>query len=133
MAKKLMYVCRHAPYGTVYGLEGLEVVLIGAAFDQEVCMAFVDDGVYQLLAQQDTGASDMKNFSPAYGALGDYDVTRLYVEREALAARGLSESDLMALTWEDEDEDWAEKSSIHVVERAELARLMEEQDVIFSF
>ena len=132
-AKKLMYVFRRAPYGTVYAVEGLEVVLIGAAFDQDVCMAFLDDGVFQLLQGQDTASVDMKSFSPAYRALGDYDVTRLYVERESLEDRGLSEDDLMPLTWEDEDDDWAEKSSIHVVDRAELASLMAQQDVLFSF
>jgi tRNA 2-thiouridine synthesizing protein C len=75
----------------------------------------------------------MKNFSPAYKALGDYDVNRLYVERESLQERGLSEGDLMELTWEDEDEDWAEKPSIRIVDRAELAQLMEEQDVLLNF
>ena len=88
--KKLMYLNRRAPYGTIYAVEGLEVVLIGAAFDQDVCMAFVGDGVYQLKTGQDTSGSDMKNFSPAYRALGDYDVTRLYVERESLEERGLT-------------------------------------------
>ena len=116
--KKLMYLNRRAPYGTIYAVEGLEVVLIGAAFEQDVCMAFVGDGVYQLKAGQDTTGSDIKNFSPAYRALGDYDVTRLYVERESLEERGLSVDDLMPLVWEDEDDDWAEKSSIHVVDRA---------------
>ena len=52
--KRFMYVNRRAPYGTVYALEGLEVVLIGAAFEQDVSMAFVDDGVYQLRKGQDT-------------------------------------------------------------------------------
>ena len=32
VAKKFLYVNRKAPYGTIYGLESLEVVLIGAAF-----------------------------------------------------------------------------------------------------
>ena len=95
--KKLMYLNRRAPYGTIYAVEGLEVVLIGAAFEQDVCMAFVGDGVYQLKAGQDTSGSDIKNFSPAYRALGDYDVTRLYVERESLEERGLSVDDLMPL------------------------------------
>ena len=131
--KKLMYVNRRAPHGTIYALESLEVVLVGAAFDQEVSMAFLDDGVYQLKLGQDTSASGMKNFSPAYRALGDYDVTRLYVEREALAQRGLTEADLMPLTYEDEDDDWAEKPSIRIVDRTELSRLMDEQDVLFSF
>ncbi|MCK5718157.1 MAG: DsrE family protein, partial [Thiomargarita sp.] len=46
--KKFLYVNRKAPYGTIYALESLEVVLIGAAFDQDVSLAFIDDGVYQL-------------------------------------------------------------------------------------
>jgi tRNA 2-thiouridine synthesizing protein C len=131
--KKFMYVNRRAPYGSIYALEGLEVVLIGAAFDQDCCMAFIGDGVFQLTNGQDTAESGMKNFSPTYKALGDYEVNRLYVERESLAERGLSESDLMELTWEDEDEDWAEKPSIQVVSREELARLMDEQDVLLNF
>lgn len=131
--KKMLYINRNAPYGTVYGLEGLEVVLIGAAFEQDVSMAFIDDGVYQILKNQDTSDSDMKNFSPAFKALGDYEVTKLYVEQESLDARGLSVDDLMPLVWEDEDDDWAEKPSIVVMSRTELAGVMAEQDVLFNF
>ena len=61
-AKKFMYINRKAPYGTVYAWESLEVVLIGAAFDQEVSLAFVDDGVYQLMKGQDTTEVGIKNF-----------------------------------------------------------------------
>jgi len=131
--KKFMYLNRRAPYGTIYAWESLEVVLIGAAFDQDVSLAFVDDGVFQIVKGQDTSGVDMKNFSPTYAALGDYDVTKLYVEKESLEERGLSVDDLMPLTYEDEDDDWAEKDSIRVVSRAELAEVMAEQDVVFSF
>jgi len=131
--KKFMYVNRRAPYGTIYALEGLEVVLIGAAFDQDVSMAFVDDGVYQLKKGQDTGATGMKNFSPAYRALGDYDVTKLYVEKESLDQRGLTADDLLDLTYEDEDDDYAEKPSVRIVSGEELAGILDEQDVIFNF
>ena len=48
IAKKFLYVNRRAPYGTIYALESLEVVLIGAAFEQDVSLAFLGDGVYQL-------------------------------------------------------------------------------------
>jgi tRNA 2-thiouridine synthesizing protein C len=131
--KKFMYINRRAPYGTIYAWESLEVVLIGAAFDQDVSVAFIDDGVYQLIKGQDTSEVEMKNFSPTYQALGDYDVTKLYVEKESLEERGLTLDDLMPLTYEDEDDDWAEKDSIRVVSRAEMADIMEEQDVLFSF
>ena len=131
--KKLMYVNRKAPYGTVYALESLEVVLIGAAFDQQVSLAFVDDGIYQLTRNQNPDGIGMKNFSRTYAALGDYDVQRIYVERESLEMRGLTAGDLQALTYEDEDDDWKEKESLHVVGSRELAELMSEQDVILSF
>ncbi len=131
--KKFMYINRRPPYGTVYPLEGLEVVLIGAAFEQDVCMAFINDGVFQLKQGQDTIESGMKDFSPTYRALGDYEVTRIYVECESLEERGLTEADLMPLTWEDEDDDWAEKPSIQIVSRTQLSDLLEEQDVVFNF
>jgi tRNA 2-thiouridine synthesizing protein C len=131
--KKFLYINRRAPYGTVYALEGLETVLIGAAFEQDVSMAFMDDGVFQLKDHQDSGETGMKNFSPTYRALGDYEVTKLYVERESLEARGLRPEDLMALTYEDEDDDYKEKPSIHIVSSAELADILEIQDVIFNF
>jgi len=131
--KKFMYVNRTAPYGTIYAWESLEVVLIGAAFEQDVSVAFVDDGVYQLIKGQDTTDLGIKNFSPTYAALGDYDVNKIYVEKESLEARGLKIDDLMALKYEDEDDDWAEKDSIHVVSAAELADILEQQEVVFSF
>lgn len=131
--KKFMYLNRKAPYGTIYALESLEVVLIGAAFDQDVSLAFVDDGVYQIFKGQDTKSVGMKNFSPTYNALGDYDVNKIYVERESLEARGLTKEDLMDLKYEDENDNWAEKDSIRVVSAAELAKIFDEQDVVLSF
>ncbi len=131
--KKFMYVNRRAPYGTIYAWESLEVVLIGAAFEQDVSMAFIDDGVYQLTKGQDTTGLEMKNFSPTYSALGDYEVTKIYIEKESLEERGLTLDDLQHLTWEDEDEDWAEKDSIQLVSRAEMAQVFTDQDVFFNF
>lgn len=133
MAKKFIYINRKAPYGTIYALESLEVVLIGAAFEQEVSLAFIDDGVYQLIENQDTTGAGMKNFSKTYRALGDFEIRKLYVEKEALAERGLKVEDLMPLTWEDENEDYAEKPSIILVNREEMAAVIAEQDVVLSF
>ncbi|MEE9453240.1 MAG: sulfurtransferase complex subunit TusC [Paracoccaceae bacterium] len=131
--KKFLYVNRRAPYGTIYAQEALEVVLIGAAFDQDVSMAFLDDGVFQLTKGQDTKGIGLKNFSPTFRALGDYEVTKLYVERESLEERGLSLDDLQDIQYEDEDDDWAEKPSIRLISRAEMADVMADQDVVLSF
>ncbi len=131
--KKFLYVNRKAPYGTIYALESLEVVLIGAAFDQDVSLAFLDDGVFQLVKSQDTKEIGVKNFSPTFRALGDYEVTKLFVEKESLDERGLTADDLQEITWEDEDDDYAEKPSIRIVSRAEMADVMADQDVVLSF
>lgn len=131
--KKFLYINRRAPHGSNYAQEGLEVALIGAAFDQEVYMAYVDDGVFQLKQGQDTSEIGTKNFSATYGALGDYEVKKVYVEKESLAKRGLEESGLMELVWEDEDEDWAEKPLISLVSASELQDIIDEADVIMNF
>jgi len=119
VAKKFLYVNRRAPYGSIYALESLEVVLIGAAFEQDVSLAFLGDGVYQLTKGQDTKGLEVKNFSPTFRALEDYDVTKLYVEKEALEARGLREADLVV--------------PVQVVSAERIAQIMDGQDVILSF
>ena len=131
--KKFMYINRKSSYGTVYALESLEVVLIAAAFDQDVSLAFIDDGVYQLIEGQNTDGIGMKNFSKTFHALGDYEINKMYVSRESLEERGLSEDDLMPLVYEDEDDDWAEKPSIKVLTNAQIKEIMSEQDVCLSF
>ncbi len=117
--KKFMMVNRKAPYGTIYALESLEVVLIAAAFEQDVSLAFLDDGVYQLKKGHQTKGIEVKAFEKTYGALEDYDITKLYVDEESLAARGLTADDLCV--------------PVEVMPRSQLGKLMEEQDVILSF
>jgi tRNA 2-thiouridine synthesizing protein C len=117
--KKFMFVNRKPPYGTIYALESLEVVLIAATFDQDVSLVFVDDGVYELVKGQDTKATGIKNHSKTYRALEGYDVEKLYVERESLESRGLTAEDLLV--------------DVTVLSSAEVADLMDEQDVVLSF
>ncbi|MHB1173509.1 MAG: sulfurtransferase complex subunit TusC [Sulfuriferula sp.] len=119
IVKKFMFVNRKAPYGTIYALEGLEVVLISAAFDQDVSMAFLDDGVYQLVKGQHTKALAVKNFSPTYRALEGYDIEKLYVERESLEIRGLNAGDLLV--------------PVEVLSSAAMGDLMKTQDVVIGF
>jgi tRNA 2-thiouridine synthesizing protein C len=117
--KKFMFVNRKAPYGTIYALESLEVVLITATFDQDVSLVFMDDGVYELIKGQQTKDIGIKNFSPSYRALEGYDVEKLYVDQDSLAARGLSEKDLLV--------------PVEVLSAEQMGQLMQQQDVILSF
>ncbi|MDP6876270.1 MAG: DsrE family protein [Alphaproteobacteria bacterium] len=127
--KWFMFLNRKEPYGTIYALEILESVLISAAFEQNAVIAFIDDGVYQIMRGQDTEAIGMKNFSRTYGAVEmekedadedpDLDIEwRIVVERESLEQRGLTAEDFVI--------------AVEVLDRAELSQLMNEQDVVLT-
>jgi len=131
--KKFMYLNRRAPYGTIYAWESLEVVLIGAAFDQEVSLMFVDDGVYQLVKGSNTSESDMKNFMPTYRTLGDYGVRHMYVDQASLEARGLTTDDLIEVEWEDWETEEEVDNIVEPVDAEKFKELMAESDVVFSF
>jgi tRNA 2-thiouridine synthesizing protein C len=120
--KKFLYLNRKAPYGSIYALESLEVVLIGAAFEQDVSLAFIDDGVYQLKNNQQTSVSSgigVKDFFKTYRVLEGYDVEKLYVDKKSMQERGLTEDDLLV--------------PVEILDEAQMAELMEQQDVILSF
>ncbi len=117
--KKFLYVNRRQPHGTVYALESLETVLIGAAFDQDVSMLFIDDGVYQLKKEQSPDVMEFKNFSKTYKALEMYDVEKVFVERESLEERGLGVDDLLI--------------DVEVIASADVKALVDQNDVILSF
>ncbi|VAX05890.1 tRNA 5-methylaminomethyl-2-thiouridine synthase subunit TusC [hydrothermal vent metagenome] len=119
MVKKFLYVNRRAPYGSSYAMEAIDVVLIGAAFDQDISVLFIDDGVFQLKEGQDTLDVDMKNISPALRALDMYDVDKIYVATDAMATRGLKQRDLVI--------------EVEMLSDAKIQDLMDAQDVIFSF
>ncbi len=125
--KKFMYVNRRAPYGSIYGLEALDVVLAGAAFEQEVCLAFLDDGVYQLKRNQNPSILGMKHYTRTFGALVDFEVESIYVEEESMNVRGLKASDLIEISLEDDG------NAVRIVSTQELTELMQQQEVVLQF
>jgi tRNA 2-thiouridine synthesizing protein C len=116
--RKFMFVNRRGPYGTIYALEGLELVLITGAFDQDVSVVFMEDALFQIVKGQDTKAINMKNFSPTFRALEGYDIEKLYVEKESADARGLTEDDFVV--------------PVQILSADEISALMAEQDVVVS-
>ncbi|TLU58991.1 MAG: sulfurtransferase complex subunit TusC [Chlorobium sp.] len=114
--KKIMHVLRHAPHGTIYTYEGLEMILIMAAYEQDLSLAFIGDGIYALKKNQDTAGIGIKGFARTFMALDGYDVEKLYVDQHSLEERGLTVEDLVV--------------DVEVMSSAEIGRLMKEQDVI---
>ncbi len=119
VVKLLLYVNRRPPHGTIYGHEGLEVPFTGAVFDQLVTVLFLDDGVYQLVRDQDPSALGLKNYGKGFRALEGLGVEATCVAKDDLATRGLVPEDLAL--------------PAALVSREEITALMESHDVILSF
>ncbi len=117
--KKFLFVMRKPPHGSIYPYEGLEVILIVAAYDQILNALFIDDGVLVLKKGQDTRGIGVKEFSATFRVLADYGVENLWVEKESLEARGLKEEDLI--------------TDVNVINKDEIKNIFQQQDIILPF
>lgn len=113
-----MFVMRRPPYGSIHAQEMLDIIMVSAAFDQDISLFFLDDGVFQLKKNQNPEASQLKNTAPIFQALELYDVKRLYVEAESLTERGMSVSDLML--------------DVKVLPRKEISGLLNNGEMFFN-
>ncbi|MDB6062105.1 MAG: tRNA 2-thiouridine(34) synthase TusC [Verrucomicrobiaceae bacterium] len=92
--KHFLVVCRRPPYGESFAREAIDVAMAAAAFDQQVALLFLGDGVLQLINRQDGAAISQKSFEKQLSALPLYDVNTIYIDSDALDKRKLSASDL---------------------------------------
>lgn len=92
--RSILFLCRHAPYGTSHAHESLDMAMAFAVFDQRVTLLFLGDGCLQL--RDHTGGADhnVKHLASVMGALPLYDVERIYCDAAALQACGLHRGEL---------------------------------------
>ena len=110
---------RRPPHGSIFAQEGLETVLIGAAFEQAVSLLFLDDGVFVLKRGQAPEAAGLKDFARGFRALPDYGVEHVYVEDRSLAERGLTARDLIM--------------DVEMVSPERAAGIVDTHDVVLAF
>lgn len=94
-SKSLLLVFRHAPYGRSLSRAGYDLALAAAAFDQKVSLLFMDDGVWQLLPDQQAANIQARSITSTLASLPLYDIDRLYVDAGSLETRGLSSTELV--------------------------------------
>lgn len=119
MSRKILFLNRHGPFGSTAGREALDAALIAAAFDQQVSLLFVDDGVLQLVKNQSDAGGALKDVSPAFKSLGLYEIESVYVDGDSLAARGLAADDLLV--------------PVVVLDVEGVRALIEAQDAVLGF
>ena len=119
MQKHYLFLNRCSPYSTIIPQESLDMLLITSAFEQLVSIAFMDDGVFQLVAQQNPATIGLKQFTKTFRALEDYDIEPIYVHQPSLVTRGLSVDDLLLPVMLKDDQ--------------QMRELLDSQDVVLSF
>ncbi len=117
--KKILFLMRKPPHGSNYAYGGLDAMLMMGAYEQDVSVVFMDDGVYTIKKGQDTSEIGVKEFSVTFRALSDYDVEKLYIEKESMESRGLTIDDFVVKP--------------EVLETSEIIKLMTDQDVVLPF
>lgn len=117
--RKVLVLMRKAPYGTFYTFEGLQTMLVMGAYDIEIGVAFLDDGIYAIVKEQDPHLLDIKPLGRTFPALPDFNIEKFYACRDSLDARGLSVEDLVITP--------------EILDRAAIGRLIVEQDAVLPF
>ncbi len=92
---KVAMLMRKAPYGSVYPAEGFRAMMGVAVFELELCVIFLDDGVYTLVKGQNPAALDMKPLGDGFPTLAEVGIREFYVHDQSLAERGLAPEDLV--------------------------------------
>jgi len=116
--KKILFVQQRAPYGSLFGQEGLDAILAGSAFTA-CSVYFSGDGLFQITRHQNPASIGLKDYAVSYEALADYGVERLYALDSDLAARGLVADDFLV--------------PVTVLSADDVALEFENHDVIMSF
>ena len=116
--KSYLFVLRKPSHSGAYVQEMLDIILTTAAFDQQVSILLLDDGVFQLKNGQHPENVGMKDTAAIYNALEIYDVTDIYTEVESLHERGLKPDDLCL--------------PVQEFYRKNIAGLMKRFDIVFA-
>ena len=91
---RLLVVFRRGPYGSSLPRAGHDLALAAAALEQDVSVLFMDDGVWQLLDNQEASAIGAKTVSRTLASFALYDIDQFFVDAESLLRRGISRAEL---------------------------------------
>ncbi|HWV15985.1 MAG TPA: sulfurtransferase complex subunit TusC [Cellvibrio sp.] len=120
ISKKLLFVSRHAPYGSSIAKEALDAILAASAYNQQLSLLFMDEGVFQLLPAQEAQEIGQKSLAAMLPALSLYDIDEIYVHQESLQARQIESRELVL-------------DNIKVIDSAAVHSLLARQHQLLSF
>lgn len=94
----LLVLFTRPPLTGLQAREGLDAALISSTFEQNTALAFIGEGVLQLLPDQQPDALQLKGIQAMLKALPLYDLDQVYVDQQALNHYGLTPEQLLLNT-----------------------------------
>lgn len=95
MSRSMLIISRQSPWSGPSAREALDIVLAGGAFELPLGLLFLDDGVFQLVPEQQPTRLQQKDLTANLQALPMFGIESLYAAKRSLSERGL---DLAALS-----------------------------------
>jgi tRNA 2-thiouridine synthesizing protein C len=92
--KKIAIINTSASFNGPAPRESLDLALIFGAFEQQVTVFFVDDGVYQLIGQQQPELIGRKDYLSTMKALEIYDIEHIVGCEDDMLERGVQTDNL---------------------------------------
>ncbi len=94
MSQSLCIISSRPPFAGQSAREALDAALVAASYEIPTSLLLMGDGVLQLLSNQQPEAIPRKNLSAMFQALPLYGLETVYVDKQSLVERHLSEQDL---------------------------------------
>ena len=120
MNKKILLISRQAPYGKSTAREAIDIALAASVYDQDIGILFMDDGVFQLLKNQQSQQIEQKNIASILPALALYGIENMYVHKESLDDRTLAINELIL-------------DDLQLLNNKDVGNLLSQQDQLLSF
>ncbi|WP_018652114.1 sulfurtransferase complex subunit TusC [Actinobacillus capsulatus] len=89
---KLAFLFTQPPFGTTISREGLDALLAASAFcaEDEIAICFLNDGIFNLLEQQQPNIILQKDHISTFKLIDLYDLTECFICEESINQRALS-------------------------------------------
>jgi tRNA 2-thiouridine synthesizing protein C len=113
--KTILFIAQHPPYGSSKSRELLDIALAASAFEQQVSLLFIADGVFILADQQQPDTLQLKDISKTLKLLPMYGVDKLYAQAQALNQRTLTAA-----------------NTVQIISNLEIQQLINQHDVVIN-
>jgi len=119
VSKDVCVILRKLPYSTSMVFDAISLSQVFSVFNQKSSVIFLDDGLYQLIDNQEPSNILQKKISLNIESLDLYDMDKVIVCLEDLNDRKLNKSDLCI--------------NAEIMDRQAIAIWINNQDIVLTF